>query len=104
MHKNELIRQVATEAQLPHRTVAQVINQTLRTITEEVTQGERVVLTGFGTFELRERTARRGVNPQTGADLIVPAARTPGFTASATFKQRVQQPPDDREAVSAPPV
>ncbi len=92
MHKNELIRQVAAESQLPHQTVARVINETLRAITEEVGQGGRVVLTGFGTFELRERSARRGVDPRTGDEITVPSARTPGFTSSATFKQRVQQP------------
>ena len=91
MHKNELIRQVAAETQLPHQTVARVINQTLRTITSEVGEGHRVVLTGFGTFELRDRSVRRGVDPRTGAELIVPATRTPGFTCSATFKQRVRQ-------------
>ncbi len=89
MHKNELIRQVAAETQLPHQTVARVINQTLRTITAEVSSGQRVVLTGFGTFELRDRSVRRGVDPRTGADLVVPATRTPGFTCSATFKRRV---------------
>jgi len=93
VHKNELIRQVAAEAQLPYQTVARVINQTLLTITQEVGQGGRVVLTGFGTFELRERRARRGVDPRNGDEIVVPAARTPGFTASATFKQRVQPPP-----------
>ena len=101
MHKNELIRQVATEAQLPRQTVARVINQTLRVITEEVGQGSRVVLTGFGTFELRDRSARRGVDPRTGVELIVPATRTPGFTASASFKQRIRQPPEDMGATSA---
>ncbi len=104
MHKNELIRQVAAEAQLPHQTVARVINQTLRIITEEVGQGSRIILTGFGTFELRERRARRGVDPRSGAEILVPAARTPGFTASATFKQRVRQPRDEAEANGAPPV
>ena len=91
MHKNELIRQVARETQLPLRTVARVINQTLETVTDEVSDDQRVVLTGFGTFELRVRSVRRGVDPRTGAELTVPATRTPGFTCSATFKRRVQQ-------------
>lgn len=97
VHKNELIRQVAAETQLPYQTVARVVNQTLRTVTEEVGQGGRVVLTGFGTFEVRERRVRRGVDPRSGAEIIVPAARTPGFTASATFKQRVHQPSADAD-------
>ncbi|HEV2528598.1 MAG TPA: HU family DNA-binding protein [Thermomicrobiales bacterium] len=93
MHKNELIRQVALQTDVPHRTVARVVNEMLRTITDEVGHGRRVVLTGFGTFELRERSARRGVDPRTGTDITVPATRTPGFTSSATFKQRVQPAP-----------
>ena len=92
MHKNELIKRVATQSQVPHQTVARVMNEALRTITEEVGEGRRVVLTGFGTFELRQRSARRGVDPRTGEDITVPATRTPGFTASSTFKQRVQPP------------
>lgn len=97
MHKNELIRRVAAESHLPHQTVARVINTALRTITEEVGQGHRVVLTGFGTFELRERSARRGVDPRTGDAIDVPATRTPGFTSSATFKKRVQPVPESGE-------
>lgn len=90
MHKNDLIRHVAAESHLPNQTVARVINEALRTIAEEVGQGGRVVLTGFGTFELRERSARRGVDPRTGEAIVVAATRTPGFTSSATFKHRVR--------------
>jgi DNA-binding protein HU-beta len=92
MHKNELIKRVAAQAEVPHQTVARVLNEALRTITDEVGEGRRVVLTGFGTFELRQRSSRRGVDPRTGEEITVPATRTPGFTASATFKQRIQQP------------
>ncbi len=92
MHKNELIRRVAAQSDVPHQMVAKVVNEMLQTITDEVGQGRRVVLTGFGTFELRQRSARRGVDPRTGAEITVPATRTPGFTSSATFKQRVQDP------------
>lgn len=97
MHKNELIRRVADESHLPHQTVSRVINEALRTITDEVGQGRRVVLTGFGTFELRERQSRRGVDPRTGETITVPATRTPGFTSSATFKQRVRIEPVERD-------
>ena len=95
MHKNQLIRQVAAEADVPHQTAARVINAALRAITDEVGQGRRVVLTGFGTFELRERSARRGVDPRTGLGITVPASRTPGFTSSGTFKRRIRTLPAD---------
>lgn len=89
MHKHDLIRAVATECDLPAQTVSLVINTTLNTITEQIAQGDRVVLTGFGAFEVRHRRERRGVDPRTGAELRVPATRTPGFTASSRFKQRI---------------
>lgn len=98
MHKNDLIRLVAGQTGLTNETVARVLNQTLDAIAAELAGGRRVVLTGFGTFELRERRRRRGVDPQTGADIVVEATRTPGFTASASLKQRVVHPvPDPRE-------
>lgn len=98
MHKNELIRQVAADTHLPHQTVAQVINQSMKTIVSEVAEGRRVVLTGFGTFELRERSVRRGVDPRTGLEIVVPATRTPGFTCSATFKRRVGKAGSDQSS------
>lgn len=89
MHKHDLIRAVAAECDLPVRTVSLVINSALDTIIEQVGNGDRVVLTGFGAFEVRHRQERRGVDPRTGVELRVPAIRTPGFTASGRFKQRV---------------
>lgn len=91
MHKNDLIRHVAAECKLPHQTVASVINCALDTIVNEVANDRRVVLTGFGSFELRTRSPRRGVDPRTRQELRVPGSRTPGFTASVTFKNKVQE-------------
>ena len=101
MHKNEVIRRVASETQLSHDTVARVLNRTLDLIGREVGAGRRVVLTGFGSFELRERRTRRGVDPRTGGEIVVGATRTPGFTASASLKNRIARvaepaaPPDE---------
>lgn len=86
MHKNELIRQVAVKCGVSRPVAGRIINEALETIVEEVSQGQKVVLTGFGTFQLRHRSARRGVDPRTAAEISVPSSRTPGFTASATFK------------------
>lgn len=97
MHKNDLIRLVAAQTGLTNETVARVVNQTLEVVAAELAGGRRVVLSGFGTFELRERRSRHGVDPRTGADIVVAATRTPGFTAGASLKRRVVDP------VSPPP-
>lgn len=89
MHKNEFIRRIARDSGVPQATVGLVLGATVRVITRALVDGEKVVWTGFGTFEMRRRSARRGINPQTRQQIIIGATQTPGFTASATFKQRV---------------
>lgn len=89
MHKNEFIRRIARESDLPQALVGQVLGATVRVITRALVTDEKVVWTGFGTFEMRRRSARRGINPQTRQNIIIGATQTPGFTASSTFKQRV---------------
>ena len=81
MHKNEFIKADASR----------VVNATLKLIAETLRQGDKVVLTGFGTFEMRQRSARQGINPQSRAPITISASATPGFTASATFKNQVNQ-------------
>ncbi|KKP67493.1 MAG: DNA-binding protein HU [Candidatus Roizmanbacteria bacterium GW2011_GWC2_35_12] len=53
-------------------------------------RGEKVVVTGFGTFMVRRRAARKGRNPQTGAEIQIPATKTPGFTAGKSLKRLVK--------------
>ncbi len=89
MHKNEFIRQVARESGLPQATVNQVLGAVVRVIGRSLIAGEKVVWTGFGTFEMRRRSERRGINPQTRQQITIDATHTPGFTASSTFKRRV---------------
>ncbi len=89
MHKNEFIRQVARESGLPQATVNQVLGAVVRVIGRSLIAGEKVVWTGFGTFEMRRRSERRGINPQTRQQITIDATHTPGFTASSTFKGRV---------------
>lgn len=89
MHKHTFIKQVARESGLSQAVVTQVLAATVRVIARALLQGEKVVWTGFGTFELRQRSARHGINPQTRQHILIGATRTPGFTASSTFKNRV---------------
>ncbi|MBN9390694.1 MAG: HU family DNA-binding protein [Chloroflexi bacterium] len=89
MHKNEFIKQLAKETTLPQKEVNQVIKGAVDLIARRLKDGDKVVITGFGTFEVRRRRARRGVNPKTKERIIIPETQTPGFTASNTLKLSV---------------
>lgn|SRR5690242_2711447 len=89
MHKNEFIRQLAKETSLPQKEVNKVIKTSIELIARTLRSGDKVVLTGFGTFEVRTRRERRGVNPQTKERIVIPPTETPGFTASNSLKLAV---------------
>ncbi len=101
MHKNEFIKQLAKETTMPQKEVNQVIKSAIELIARRLKAGDKVVLTGFGTFEVRRRRARRGVNPQTKERIIIPETSTPGFTASNSLKLNVLGQP--RPAKTAQP-
>ena len=90
MQKTEFVAQVAERAGVPKKQARQVIDTALQLITEQLQAGERVVLTGFGTFEIRSRQARQGVNPQTKQAMTIGATQTPGFSASNSLKNAVR--------------
>lgn len=89
MHKNEFIRQVARESDIPQTVVAQVLGAAVRVVLRSLVGGQKVVWTGFGTFEMRRRSQRQGINPQTRERIVIDSTLTPGFTASSTFKSRI---------------
>lgn len=90
MQKTEFIAQVAERSGIPKKQARQVVDTALEIIAEQLQRGERVVLTGFGTFEVRERRERQGVNPQTKTAIRIAATRTPGFSASNSFKNVIR--------------
>lgn len=90
MQKTEFIAQVAEQAGVPKKTARQVIDTALDLIAQQLKEGNRVVLTGFGTFEVRNRQARQGVNPQTKQAMTIEATQTPGFSASNSLKSLVR--------------
>ncbi|GAC1361597.1 MAG: HU family DNA-binding protein [Herpetosiphon sp.] len=90
MQKTEFIAEVAERANVSKKDARQVIDTALKLITEKLQAGERIVLTGFGTFEVRDRQARQGVNPQTKERMDINATRTPGFSASNSLKESVR--------------
>jgi DNA-binding protein HU-beta len=86
MHRNAFIRAVAREAGATQAEVGRILDAALRVIARSLARGERVVLTGFGALEMRQRAARRGVDPRTGQAISLGVTRSPGFTASARLK------------------
>ncbi len=61
----------------------------MRVVARSLIEGKKVVWTRFGTFEMRQRSERQGINPQTHERITIDATKTPGFTASSAFKERV---------------
>jgi len=89
MNKTELINAVAAEAQLSKKDSEKAVSAVIEVITEQLAKGEKVVLVGFGTFEVRHRAARKGRNPSTKEEIMIPAAKAPAFKAGKGLKTRV---------------
>ena len=89
MNKTELIAAVAAKTGLTKKDAEKVVNATIDSITESLVKGDKVNVSGFGIFEVKERTARVGRNPRTGKTMSIPATRTPAFKASKALKDIV---------------
>lgn len=89
MNKTELIGQVAATTGMTKKDVEKTINAFFDTVQGALKAGDKVQLIGFGTFEVRERQARKGRNPQTGAEINIPAAKVPAFKAGKGLKDAV---------------
>ena len=90
MNKAQLIKAIAAETGQPQSIVTKILDATTETIVENVANGEKITLVGFGTFEARERKERQGKNPQTGEPLTIPATTIPAFSAGKAFKEKVK--------------
>ncbi|HOA11084.1 MAG: DNA-binding protein HU [Tenericutes bacterium ADurb.Bin087] len=90
MNKAEIIAAIADELMITKRSVEEIINLFCDTVIETLAKGEDVKLTGFGTFQTRERKERRGVSPQTGTEIVIPSGRTIVFKPSKLLKEKVQ--------------
>lgn len=87
--KSELIDSVATKSDLNKAQAKEVVDAVLDAISEQLEKGNKVVLTGFGSFEVRERSARQGVKPGTSEKINIPASRVPAFKPGKGLKERV---------------
>ena len=90
MNKLELAEKVASVINASKAEVERMLNATFQTITEALQQGEQVALLGFGAFVVRERAARVGRNPKTGAAIEIKKAKVPAFKAGKNLKDAVQ--------------
>ena len=89
-NKQDLIAKVAETAELSKKQAALVVSTVFDTIAESLANGEKVQLIGFGSFEVRERAERKGRNPQTGEELVIPATKVPAFKAGKALKEVVK--------------
>ena len=90
MNKSQLIESIAKSADYPKTQVEEVLSLALELIKKSVKKGDDVTLVGFGTFTKSRRKARMGRNPQTGADIKIPAMNVPRFRAGKDFKELVR--------------
>ena len=89
MNKTELIAVAAEQAGLSKKDTEKALAAMLDTITAALASGEKVSLVGFGTFETRERPARKGRNPRTKEEITIPATTAPAFKAGKALKDAV---------------
>lgn len=89
MNKSELVEQIVKRSNLPNAAVRRALDAMLDTISEALSEGDRVQLVGFGSFKVTDRKAREGRNPKTGEVIQIPASKTPSFTAGAELKKIV---------------
>lgn len=90
MTKQEFISQVRERAGLSNSDATRAVDAVLDTISDTLKRGGDVAFTGFGKFSVSERSARQGVNPQTGERIQIAASKVPRFSAGAKLKQTVK--------------
>lgn len=90
MNRKELVDALATRAGASKADADRAVGVLLEVISEALAQGESISLTGFGTFEVRERPAHKGRNPRTGEELQITASKIPAFKAGASLKAAVK--------------
>ena len=86
MNKAELVAAIADKTELSKKDVETALKGFTDVVTEELKKGEKVQLVGFGTFEVAERAARTGRNPQTGKEMPIAASKAPKFKAGKALK------------------
>lgn len=89
MNKTELITAIAEKSELSKKDADKALAAFIDTVTDELKNNGKVQLVGFGTFEVTERAARKGRNPQTSEEILIPASKSPKFKAGKALKDAV---------------
>ncbi len=90
MNKTELIASIANAAEISKKDAEKAVAAFIDSVTGALKKGDKVALIGFGTFEAKKRAARTGKNPQTGAEIKIPATTVPSFKAGKAFKDALK--------------
>ncbi|OKZ90128.1 MAG: integration host factor subunit alpha [Clostridium sp. CAG:307_30_263] len=90
MNKSELVYEVTNRLDVTRKEAEDVIDCFLELIAENLANGDKVVLSGFGTFEIRNRVSRSGVNPRTGERIDIPCQKTPAFKVGKILKDKLR--------------
>ena len=90
MTKQQLVDALAREMGATKAEAQRLVDGFIKVITDALSRGEKVTVTGFGTYEVRQRAARMGRNPQTGETIQIPAQSTPAFRAGKSLKDAVK--------------
>ena len=91
MNKAELVEAMAKKTGATKKATEESLNALVESITKALKKGDKVQLVGFGTFEVRKRAARKGRNPQTGAEIKIPASKAPAFKPGKALKDVVNK-------------
>ena len=89
MNKTELVAAIAEQAEISKKDAEKALKAFTDVVAEELKKGEKIQLVGFGTFEVSERAAREGRNPQTGEAMTIAASKTPTFKAGKALKDSI---------------
>ncbi|WP_400163796.1 HU family DNA-binding protein [Brevibacillus sp. TJ4] len=90
MNKTELIAKVAETTELTKKDATKAVDAVLDAIAEALKSGDKVQLIGFGNFEVRERAARKGRNPQTGEEIDIASSKVPAFKPGKQLKDSIK--------------
>ncbi len=86
MSKNELVRAIANNAGITLKEASTALDSFISAVTDSLKKGEKVQISGFGTFEVKSKPAREGINPRTGAKIKIAASKIPSFKFGKAYK------------------
>jgi DNA-binding protein HU-beta len=90
MNKADLVASISEKSELSKKDAEKALNAFVASVEEALVKGEKVQLVGFGSFEIRDRAARKGINPQTRKEITIPATKVPVFKVGKALKDAVK--------------